>query len=85
MCKAIVFPLYLTGALLTYAGSNAEQQWGCHHKWHDICDDDMVAKDRGFAAIMAVFPPGWFSTLFYTGFYHHGFSFQSYPENQGLR
>jgi uncharacterized lipoprotein YmbA len=76
---AVCVGLYLTAATFVFAGNNAQYQWKCHHQWATICDEDMVAQDRGMAAMTALLPPLWVVSFFYTGGFHRGFSFDASP------
>lgn len=76
---AVCIGLYITAATFVFAGNNAQEQWECHHRWQTICDEDMVALDRGMAAMAALIPPWWIASFFYTGGFHHGFSFDATP------
>ncbi len=71
--------LYLGLSILVFAGMNAQSQWDCHHRWTNICDEEMVARDRGFDAFVAMALPGWIAGFFATAGFHHGFSLSAEP------
>ena len=72
--------MYLSLATLVFAGVTADQQWFCHHEVPHICDQYMVNGDRGFAAMIAVFPPLWIAAVFITGGFAYGFTFEAVPD-----
>jgi hypothetical protein len=76
---AICIALYLTAAAFVFAGTNADEQWNCHHHYTNTCDEGHVAEDRGMAAFMALTPMGWMASFFMTGGFHQGFSFEATP------
>lgn len=70
---------YMAAALVVFAGMTADSQWRCHHSWPNICDEQMVADDRGAASFIAAFPPCWVIAFFATDGFYRGFSLTATP------
>lgn len=79
----LLIVLYLASVAVTFGALNANDQWGCHHKWQNICDTRMVRKDVGADLFISVMPViGFLATIQVTGFYMDGISFSAFPDHK---